>query len=42
MNRWSTIQLGTNKFFGCLANIESLHQSGVTEEDKVYLYNILK
>lgn len=35
MNRWSLIQLGTNKFCGFLASIESKHQSGVTEQDKV-------
>jgi hypothetical protein len=38
-NRWSTIQLCTNKYSGCLANIESLHQSGLTEENKVHLIN---
>ncbi|KAL7235980.1 hypothetical protein ACSBR1_019289 [Camellia fascicularis] len=27
MHRWSTIQLGTNKFCGCFAQIESRHQS---------------
>ena len=26
MNRWSTIQLAMNKFCGCYAQIESLHQ----------------
>ncbi|CAL5330963.1 unnamed protein product [Camellia sinensis] len=34
MNRWSTIQLGTNKFCGFFAQIESMHQSGVNEQDK--------
>jgi hypothetical protein len=29
--RWSTIQLCTNKYSGCLAKIESLHQSGQYE-----------
>jgi hypothetical protein len=38
-NRWSTIQLCTNKYSGCLAKIESLHQSGITEENKVHLIN---
>jgi hypothetical protein len=37
--RWSTIQLCTNKYSGCLAKIESLHQSGMTEENKVHLIN---
>jgi hypothetical protein len=37
MNRWSTIQLYTNKYSGCLAKIESLHQSGMTEKNKVHL-----
>ncbi|XP_050217772.2 glutathione S-transferase T3-like [Mercurialis annua] len=35
MNRWSTIQLATNKFCGCYAQIESRHQSGVNEQDKI-------
>ena len=35
MNRWSAIQLATNKFCGCFAQIERLNQSGLTEEDKV-------
>ncbi|CAL5388037.1 unnamed protein product [Camellia sinensis] len=35
MNRWSTIQLGTNKFCGFFAHIESMHQSGVNEQDKI-------
>ena len=30
MQQWSTIQLCTNKYSGCLAKIESLHQSGIT------------
>ena len=38
-NRWSTIQLGTNKYSGCLAKIESLRQSGLTKENKVHLIN---
>ena len=37
MQRWSTIQLCTNKYSGCLAKIESLNQSGMTEENKVHL-----
>ena len=36
-NRWSTIQLCTNKFCGCLAQIESKNESGKTGEDKVHL-----
>ena len=40
-NRWSTIQLSTNKYSGCLVKIESLHQSGITEENKVHLINSL-
>ena len=35
MNRWSTIQLATNKFCGCFAQIERLNQSGLTDKDKV-------
>ncbi|KAJ0097907.1 hypothetical protein Patl1_27908 [Pistacia atlantica] len=35
MNRWSTIQLATNKFCGCYAQIESRNQSGVNEQDKI-------
>ncbi|KAF7135730.1 hypothetical protein RHSIM_Rhsim08G0180400 [Rhododendron simsii] len=35
MNRWSAIQLSVNKFYGCYAQIELSHQSGVIEEDKV-------
>nr|POF17155.1 hypothetical protein CFP56_39681 [Quercus suber] len=33
-NRWLTIQLCTNKFCGCLAQIESKNESGKTNEDK--------
>ncbi|KAJ0111154.1 hypothetical protein Patl1_01974 [Pistacia atlantica] len=35
MNHWSTIQLATNKFCGCYAQIESRNQSGVNEQDKI-------
>ncbi|CAL5332421.1 unnamed protein product [Camellia sinensis] len=39
MNRWSTTQLGTNKFCGFFAQIELMHQSGIEainlEEDDV-------
>ncbi|XP_028121253.1 glutathione S-transferase T3-like [Camellia sinensis] len=34
MNRWSIIQLGTNKFCGYFAQIESMRKSGVNEQDK--------
>ena len=37
MNRWSTIQLATNKFCGCFAQVERLNRSGSTEKDKVLL-----
>jgi hypothetical protein len=37
--RWSNIQLCTNKYSGCLAKIESLHQSGMTKENKVHFIN---
>ncbi|KAF5480572.1 hypothetical protein F2P56_001311 [Juglans regia] len=35
MNRWSTIQKLTNKFCAYIAQVESLHQSGTTEQDKI-------
>nr|XP_023886012.1 uncharacterized protein LOC111998143 [Quercus suber] len=34
-NRWSTIQQCTNKFCGYLSQIDSMNQSGMTEEDKL-------
>ncbi|KAF8393072.1 hypothetical protein HHK36_021313 [Tetracentron sinense] len=34
-HRWSTIQLSTNKFCSCLAQIETRHQSGLNEKDKI-------
>ena len=37
MNRWSTIQKCTNKFCEYLSQIDSMNQSGMTEEDKVHL-----
>ena len=37
MNRWSTIQKCTNKFCEHLSQIDSMNQSGMTEEDKVHL-----
>ena len=39
MQRWSTIHLQCNKYSGCLAKIESLHPSGMTEENKVHFIN---
>ncbi|XP_028117196.1 glutathione S-transferase T3-like [Camellia sinensis] len=36
MNRWLIIQLGTNKFCGYFAQIESMRESGVNEQDKGY------
>ncbi|XP_050236331.1 glutathione S-transferase T3-like [Mercurialis annua] len=41
MNRWSTIQLATNKFCGCYAQIESRNQSGINEQDKIANAKIL-
>ncbi|KAF5444960.1 hypothetical protein F2P56_034051, partial [Juglans regia] len=35
MNRWSSIQKCTNKFCAFLAQVESLHPSGATEQDKI-------
>ncbi|XP_062083610.1 glutathione S-transferase T3-like [Humulus lupulus] len=34
-NRWSTIQLATNKFCGALAQIERRSPSGANEQDKI-------
>ncbi|XP_075649928.1 glutathione S-transferase T3-like [Castanea sativa] len=34
-SRWSIIQKETNKFCGCLAQIENRNQSGKTEHDKI-------
>ena len=34
-SRWSTIQNSTEKFCGYLAQVESMHQSGLNEHDKV-------
>ena len=39
-SRWSTIQKETNKFCGCLAQIENWNKSGKTEHDKVFQLNI--
>ena len=38
MNHWSTIQFRTNKFCGCLAHIERRNESGLNEQDKVFLF----
>jgi hypothetical protein len=38
MHRWSTIQLKTNKFCGCLAQIERRNESGLNEQDKVFFF----
>ncbi|KAI8545972.1 hypothetical protein RHMOL_Rhmol07G0079200 [Rhododendron molle] len=35
MNRWSTIQIATNKFCACFAQIESKHHTGVPAKDQV-------
>ncbi|XP_035550683.1 glutathione S-transferase T3-like [Juglans regia] len=34
-NRWSVIQKCTNKFCAAVAQVESLHPSGATEQDKI-------
>ncbi|XP_028062904.1 glutathione S-transferase T2-like [Camellia sinensis] len=35
INQWSAIQLPMNKLCGCYTQIESLHQSGINEDDKI-------
>ena len=35
ISRWGAINEKTNKFAGCMAQVNALHQSGITEEDKV-------
>uniref|UniRef100_A0A2N9IL80 No apical meristem-associated C-terminal domain-containing protein n=1 Tax=Fagus sylvatica TaxID=28930 RepID=A0A2N9IL80_FAGSY len=35
MHRWSTIQVKTNKFCGCLAQVERRNESGLNEQDKI-------
>lgn len=35
-SRWQTVQKETNKFCGCLAQIENRNESGKTEHDKVF------
>ena len=39
-SQWSTIQRETNKFCGCLAQIENQNESGKIEHDKVFRLNI--
>ena len=39
-SRWSTIQKETNKFCGCLAQIENWNESDKIEHDKVFRLNI--
>ncbi|XP_062162007.1 uncharacterized protein LOC133869045 [Alnus glutinosa] len=34
LNRWGVIHKNVNKFCGCLAQVESAHQSGITQQDK--------
>lgn len=34
-HRWSAIHMSTKKFCGYLTQIESMHQSGLNEQDKV-------
>ncbi|KAG6659921.1 hypothetical protein CIPAW_03G069900 [Carya illinoinensis] len=41
INRWSMIQKCTNKFCLYLAQVESLHPSGATEQDKIEKAKIL-
>ncbi|KAG6667900.1 glutathione S-transferase T3-like [Carya illinoinensis] len=41
MNRWSTIQKWTNKFCAYIAQVESLHPSGATEQDKIEKAKVL-
>ena len=35
ISRWEAISEKTNKFAGCMVQVNALHQSGITEEDKV-------
>ena len=35
ISRWGAISAKTNKFAGCMAQVNALHQSGITEKDKV-------
>ena len=38
MHRWSTIQFKTNKFCGCLTQIERRNESDLNEQDKVFFF----
>ena len=35
LRRWETISEKTNKFVRRMAQVNALHQNGITEEDKV-------
>nr|POE74277.1 glutathione s-transferase t3 [Quercus suber] len=35
LSHWGTISERVNKFAGCMAQVNALHQSGTTEEDKI-------
>ncbi|XP_050264434.1 uncharacterized protein LOC126708621 [Quercus robur] len=35
LSHWGTISEKTNKFSGCMAQVNALHQSGIIEEDKI-------
>ena len=35
LSRWGAISEKTNKFVGCMAQVNAHHQSGIIEEDKV-------
>ncbi|KAG6650232.1 hypothetical protein CIPAW_06G027900 [Carya illinoinensis] len=41
MNRWSTIKKWTNKFCAYIAQVESLHPSSATEQDKIEKAKVL-
>ncbi|KAK7831443.1 glutathione s-transferase t3 [Quercus suber] len=32
---WATINKETNRFCGCMAKVNAIHQSGTTEQDKI-------
>ena len=35
LSRWGAISKKTNKFAGCMTQVNAHHQSGITEGDKV-------
>ena len=35
LSRWGAISEKSNKFARCMAQVNALHQSGITKEDKV-------